>query len=130
MNVRTTFRPSLFNASCSFLAHAFLAVLYFACDVLHFGGSGAYLLDPEVMSCGTADKSGEMLRSLLILCSPTSVSDDTGDTDDVKVETIFSVGHPRFISAKEAPSSFRCFGAGGSGAGTNGADGRFLCIRV
>jgi len=86
------------------------------------------------MTCGTADNSGERLRSLLTLYSPTSVSDGTGDADDV---TTGSVGNLRFISAANgAPSSFRRFGAGaGAGAGgsdgsTDGADGKFLDLQV
>ncbi len=82
------------------------------------------------MSCGSADNSGEMLRSLLTLCSLTSVSDDTGDTDDVEAKTIFSVGHPRFISANGAASSFRRFEAGGSDGRAGGAGGGFLDLRV
>jgi hypothetical protein len=78
------------------------------------------------MSCGGSERSGEMLRSLLILCSPTSVSDDTGDTEDVKVEASFSVGHPCFVSATGEPSSFRRFGAGDSDGNADGADGIFL----
>jgi hypothetical protein len=45
------------------------------------------------MSWGSGDNAGEALRPLFSLCSPTRVSDDTGDADDVKVETILSVGN-------------------------------------
>jgi hypothetical protein len=82
------------------------------------------------MSCGTVDNTGDVLRSRLILSSPTSVLDDIGDTDDVNFGTIFSFGHRRFISAKETSSSFRRFGAGGSGGGIDGADGRCLGLQV
>jgi len=82
------------------------------------------------MTCGTADNSGEGLRSRLILCSPTSVSGGTGDAGDLTAETIFSVGNPRFISANGAPSRFRRFGAGGSDGSTDGSDGKFLGLQV
>lgn len=85
------------------------------------------------MTCGTADNSGEKLRSLLTLCSPTSVPDVTGNTDDVATGTNFSVGNPRFNSAaNEAPSSFRRFGAGagGSDGSVDGSDGKFLGLQV
>jgi hypothetical protein len=78
------------------------------------------------MSCGTVDNTGEVLRSRLIFSSPTSVLDDIGDTDDVN----FSVGHRRFISAKETSSNLRRFGVGGSDGGIDGADGRFLGLQV
>jgi hypothetical protein len=85
------------------------------------------------MTCGTADNSGERLRSLLILCSPTSVSDGTGEADDVTTGTVFSVGDLRFISAANgAPSSFRRFGAGAGGSvgGADGAGANFLGLQV
>ena len=82
------------------------------------------------MTCGTADNSGERLRSLLILC--TGVSDATGSADDVPAaETIFSLGDSRLISANGAPSRFRRFRARGSDGGTDdGADGKFLGLQV
>ena len=70
-----------------------------------------------------------MLRSLLILCSPTSVSDDTGDTDDMKA-IIFSVVCPRFIRVRGEPSSFRRFGAGAPRGSTDGTDAKFPNIHV
>ncbi len=77
---------------------------------MHSGGSGAYLLVPAVMSCGSVeDNPGEILRSFLTLCSPTSVSDDTGDTDVVEAETIFPVRDSPSVSATGGHSSFRRF---------------------
>jgi hypothetical protein len=64
------------------------------------------------MSCGSEDKSGEMLRSLLTLWPPTRVTDDTGDTDDVKVGAVVLVGDTRCISERGEFSSFRRLGAG------------------
>ena len=82
---------------------------------MHSGGSGAYLFVPAVMSCGSVeDNSGEILRSFLTLCSPTSVSDDTGDRDDTEAETIFPGREPCFVSATGGHCSFRRFGGEGS----------------
>ena len=87
---------------------------------MHSGGSGAYLLVPADMSCrSVGDNSGEILRSFLTLCSPTSVSDDTGDTDDVKPGIMFPVRDPRLVSTRGGHSSFRRFGGGGSAGSVN-----------
>ena len=87
---------------------------------MHSAGSGAYLLVPAVMTCGSiGDNSGEILRSFLTLCSPTSVSDDTGDTDDVDAWIIFPARDPRFVSTRGGHSIFRRFGGGGSDGSVN-----------
>jgi hypothetical protein len=87
---------------------------------MHSGGSGAYLLVPAVMSRGSIEHNpGEVQRSSLTLCSPTSVSDDTGDTDDVEAWIIFPVRDSRFVSTTGGHSSFRRFGGGGSDGSVN-----------
>ena len=87
---------------------------------MHSGGSGAYLLVPAVLSCRSVeDNFGEILCSFLTLCSPTSVSDDTGDRDDVEGGIVFPVRDPRFVSTRGGHSSFRRFGGGGSGGSVN-----------
>ena len=132
MKVRTTLRPRLFNSSCTFFAHALLAALKFGCDFMHSGGRGAYLLVPAVMCwCSVEDNSGEILRSFLTLCSPTSVSDDTGDADDVEVGITFPVKGPRFVSTRGGRSSFRRFGGGGSDGSVNdGVDTELLNLHL
>src|SRR6266852_6778913 len=99
---------------------------------MHSGGSGAYLLVPAVITCGSIeDNSGEILRSFLTLCSPTSVSDDTGDTDDVETCIIFPVRDPRFVSTRGGHSIFRRFGGGGSDGSVNdGVDTEFLNLHL
>jgi hypothetical protein len=99
---------------------------------MHSGGSGAYLLVPAVMCCCSIEgNSGEILRSFLTLCSPTSVSDDTGDTDDVESGIIFPVRDPRFVSARGGHSSFRRFGGGGSdGSVDDGVDTELLNLHL
>jgi hypothetical protein len=97
---------------------------------MHSGGSGAYLLVPAVMSCGSiGNNPGEVLRSFLTLCSPTSVSDDTGDADDVEAGITFPVSDPRFVSTGGGHSSFRRFGGRGSDGSVNGVDTELLNLR-
>jgi len=99
---------------------------------MHSGGSGAYLLVPALTSCGSIeDNSGEILRSFLTLCSPTSVSDDTGDGDEVETGIIFPVRDPRFVSTRGGHSSFRRFGGGGSDGSVNdGVDTELLNLHL
>lgn len=77
------------------------------------------------------DSSGEILRSFLTLCSPTSVSDDTGDTDDVEAGIAFPIRDPRFVSTRGGHSSFRRFGGWRSDGSVNdGVDMELLNLHL
>lgn len=80
------------------------------------------------MSRGSVELNpGETLRSFLTLCSPTSVSDDTGDTDRVEAGIVFPFRDACLVSTRGGRSSFRRFGGGGSDGSTNdGVDTELL----
>lgn len=87
---------------------------------------------PAVMSRRSIeDSSGEILRSFLTLCSPTSVSDDTGDRGDVETGITFSVKDPCLVSTRGGRSSFLRFGGGGSsGSADDGVDMELLNLHL